>query len=124
MELLHKLPFILGAAIAIIVGIFCNALGVRQQDTYLKMAISMALFYIIGVYMRSTIKKILDEVEIKRHEKEKIKQREMEEAERAASERLKESLNTKNLGTKLDLKVDDYGEDFSPLTVSEYIDSK
>lgn len=124
MEYVHKLPFLLGAAAAIIVGIISNLINASQQDTYIRMAMSMIIFFAIGVYIRNTLQKIHEELESKKQEEENRIMAEMEEDEKLAAEeeeRMNQELKLKTVGTKIDFKVDDVGEDFSPLTVSEYI---
>jgi hypothetical protein len=121
MEYIHKLPFFMGVAIAIIVGLICNLSNVGQQDTYIRMAISMIIFFIIGVYIRNTLQKIYEELEKKKQEEEKRIKDESEEAKRAEEERLNPESKLNGTGSKIDIKVDDMGDDFSPLTVSEYI---
>ena len=123
MEYIHKLPFLLGAAAAIIVGVGCNFSSVGHQDTYMRMAVAMIIFFAIGVYLRNTLQKINDELETKKLEKENIIRTELEEAKKAEAERALQELNQRISGSTIDLKVDDTGEDFSPLTVSEYIRS-
>jgi divalent metal cation (Fe/Co/Zn/Cd) transporter len=123
MEYVQKLPFLLGAAAAIVVGIISNLKNVSQQDTYLRMAISMIVFFAIGIYIRNTLQKIHDELESKKQEEENRMLDEIEEDKRLAAEeeRMNQELKLKTVGTKIDFKIDDVGEDFSPLTVNEYI---
>jgi Co/Zn/Cd efflux system component len=123
MEYVHKIPFLFGAAAAIIAGIISNLINVSQQDTYIRMAISMIIFFAIGIYIRNTLHKIHEELESKKLEEENKILVEIEEEKRLAAdeERLNQELELKTVGTKIDFKVDDAGEDFSPLTVSEYI---
>lgn len=123
MEYMYKLPFLLGAAAAIIVGVVCNLSYVGQQDTYIRMAVAMTIFFIIGVYIRNTLQKINEELETKKLEEEIRMREELEEEKKVEQERVNQELNQKTSGSTIDLKVDDTGEDFSPLTVSEYIKS-
>jgi flagellar biosynthesis/type III secretory pathway M-ring protein FliF/YscJ len=120
---IHKLPFLLGAAAAIIVGVMCNLNNIEQQDTYIKMAIAMVIFFAIGILIRNTLLKINEEIENKKLEEERRIKAELDEEKKAEEERKKHEADPKSTGTNIDLKVDDMGEDFSPLTVSEYIKS-
>lgn len=124
MEYLHKLPFLFGAAAAIIVGVICNLISASQQDTYFRMAVSMVIFFVIGLYTRNTIIKIFDEIKEKKLEEESRLKAEHEAAIIAEEERVKLEAEQKLNGRQIDIKVDDDGEDFSPLTVSEYIKSQ
>ena len=120
MDYLHKLPFLFGAAAAIIVGVICNVNHVAQQDTYIRMAVSMIIFFVIGLYTRNTFMKINTEILEKKLEEEARIHKELEEAKKAEEERVKQEAN-KLSGSQIDIKVDDIGEDFSPLMVSEYM---
>ncbi|MCX8130298.1 MAG: hypothetical protein N3I35_09395 [Clostridia bacterium] len=126
MEYIHKLPFMLGSLMAIIIGLISYKYHVSQQEIYIRIAISMVVFFFIGTYIRNTIMKILDETAKKREAEELERQAELEQQ---MQEQLKASEENKKT-SKLDLKVDDsydsnsvFGEDFAPLTVKEILRS-
>lgn len=120
MEFIHRLPFILGAVMAVIVGIVSFSINTETRDIYIRMSISMVVFFVIGLYAKSIIERIYSELEEKKKEQEL---REIEEQHRIEQERLKAEEEAKK--HKVDIAVgEDYGEDFSPLTVNEYISNK
>lgn len=124
MEYIQKLPLLLAAGVAVIVGLICNLLKVNQQDTYIRMIVFMVVAFVLGLYIRNSLQKIYDELEMKRIEEEKRQALEHEKAKKQQEEeeeRKKQEALQPKTGTQIDLKVSDDGEDFSPMTVSEYI---
>lgn len=116
MDYIHRLPFILGAFAAIVVGIISCNYGLNIQDTYTKMAVSMVVFFVIGVYIRNTLERTLEEVEKKKREEEELlKQSEeenMEEVGQTANKKENESNHT------VDYTVSD-DDDFIPFSADE-----
>lgn len=136
MERIAKLPFILGCSAAIVTGSASYLTGMNSQGIYIRMAVMMLIFFIIGVYIRGTISSIKKEVLIRKirekHEERERHRREKEE-ERAAANAARfspvvqpvepdrhgnEKLNS------VDLTADDSDEIFEPLTVSRAIRTK
>lgn len=127
MEYIQRLPLILGCLAAITAGIISYASGITNQYIYLRMAVALLVFFIIGVYIRGTVLRIKKEVEKKREEEEKV------QLERIESERIakKAAEKQKNGTHKIDLTVDDSddsnrisNDDFEPLAASKAIRSK
>jgi divalent metal cation (Fe/Co/Zn/Cd) transporter len=125
MEYINKLPFMLGAFMAIVIGIVSYEFHVSQQETYIRMVIGMITFYLIGIFIRNTIAKILDEVTRKKEEMLK----EMKEREKLNLEELKkqnENINASKFDFKIDERFDNdenFEEDFMPLAVNEILRS-
>lgn len=111
MDYIHRLPFILGALMSIIAGTICFKFGESMQNIYMKMAITLVAFFSIGIYLRSTILRIIEENDKKAKE---LAEKEKMEAKGDTREE-KASI--------IDYRVDDYGEDFSPLKISDIINS-
>lgn len=111
-----KLPFILGSSMTIIIGIINFTNNVSNQEIYVRMAIGMVVFYLLGFYIRSTVIKIEKEVRKKKlqEELEKIKELKKQADEKADSEA--------NLHV-IDFRIDDSDEDFLPLETSKAIKS-
>lgn len=95
MERIHKLPFISGCLAAIAAGVASYAAGVESRTIYLRMAVMMLTFFIIGVYVKNTVLSIENEVQVK-----------------------------KSQIHKLDLSAGDSHNDFEPLAISKAIRSK
>jgi len=120
----HKLPFILGATAAILIGLVGMNSGLDKKDIYIRMAISMVICFAIGVYIKNVIIGIKNEIEKKR-----IEEMQKEEEIRLQTEReLKEHEDKNNSNndaenkSKIDYRIDnDFGEDFSPLTINDYL---
>lgn len=115
-----RLPFIMGAAAALLVGM----IGYRQNNTLsqvsMKMLLAMFIFYLLGTYIRYNIENILREIH---------KKKEQEAAEKASvtavadnRKETKPDTDGKSAGNTVDYRVD--GEDFSPLKVSDIIKTK
>jgi membrane protein implicated in regulation of membrane protease activity len=119
MEFVSRLPFLLGGVMALIVGVIARLYGTDQSDIYIRMTVSMLVFYILGVYARSTINRIIDEVERKKEEERIIK----EEKERQERETARIKAEEEAKGGKVDHRVGEFEEEFSPLRVSEYMNS-
>lgn len=129
---IRKLPFILGFSAAIVTGIVGYSAGVVDQAIYLRMALMMLLFYILGIFISSTIETIKKEVAIRKIERkneERLRKKQMKEEEKeaiaaAASASLRQKAQEDPLPRKIDLAADDSDEDFEPLTVSRAIRTK
>jgi divalent metal cation (Fe/Co/Zn/Cd) transporter len=118
MEYIQRLPFILATLAAVVTGLICYEYAMAPKDAYIKMIISMVIFFLVGIYARNTINKILDEVKSKK-EKEEAEILEKQKKEREEKKAL-EDRNEKAGVHTVDYKVGDYDE-FEPLKVSEYI---
>lgn len=129
MGYIRKLPFILGCFAAIVTGMVSYSVGVVDQTIYLRMALMMLIFYILGVYIRHTIRSIKKEVKIRqleRQREERIRKKRLEEEERVAAinERLSQRGKQEGMGYKVDLTADGTEDDFEPLTVGRAIRTK
>jgi len=118
MDYIQRIPFILGLLMAIITGIVSYGYGVEQQEIYLKMAISMIVFFAIGILIRNTIQKIADE----------IKEKETKEKDDEDNE--KEGLSDVKPGENKDIAANSMAshavshtvmDDFQPLNISKAI---
>ncbi len=123
---IRKLPFILGCLAAIVTGIVSYSVGVVDQTIYLRMAVMMLLFYILGLYIRYTVRLTKKEVkirEVERQKEERIRKKQLEEEKRVATinERLKQVGKQEDSGYKVNLTANDAEDDFEPLTVSRAI---
>jgi hypothetical protein len=125
MERIRKLPFILGCIAAMAVGIANYGAGSDNQTTFLRMAVVMTIFFIIGVYIRNTVLSIDEQVKEKERQRlleEEQRIREEHEERRAEEEAAK--LQAGGKGHNVDLVAEDRMEEFQPMTVSRVISSK
>ncbi len=122
MDYVHKLPFILGASMAVVIGAVSNYSGVESKTTYIRMSLVLVFFFILGMYIRGLIYKIDKEVR-KKKESEVLKMKEeLENAQGVEGEK-----------HSIDYRVDDnsyevdinpavgeklYDEEFTPLSVN------
>lgn len=133
---IQKLPIILGCFAAIVTGSASYLTGLDSQRIYLRMAAAMLIFFILGVYVRSTISSIKEEVLIRRireqHEENERQKRQKEEEKAAANaarhnqgrqyaESERQTIEQPHL---VDLTADDRVDGFEPLTVSRAIRTK
>lgn len=127
MEYLNKLPFILAVSVALIIGMVSIELKAPSKDIYLRMVISMVVFFAIGTYIKNTIIEIEDEVKIKIEkdelEKEIERQKQQQNNNVNQNANLNNDKNDENNPT-FDYKFDEYNEEFSPLTVTDFLSSE
>lgn len=135
MERIHKLPFILGCLGAIAVGIASYITNSDNQTIFLRMAVIMTIFFILGVYIKNTILSIKDEVikkEMERLREEELRLQQENEKQHAESNSPRQyQANIGNNQTqsgqtqhKVDLVAEDIVGEFQPMTVSRVISSK
>jgi divalent metal cation (Fe/Co/Zn/Cd) transporter len=60
MEYVKKLPLILSMFMAILIGLISYTLGIAQKDIYIRISISLVLFYFLGLYIRRSIENLYD----------------------------------------------------------------
>lgn len=120
MVYIQRLPFISAATVTIIVGLVCYNSGEDTRDIYIKMLISMVGFYLLGIYLRNLITDINNQVREKKEQEELEK---LKKAQEEANNKENEDSGTKEeqIVSKLDYRVDDSDDEFSPLVVSEVI---
>ncbi|AUS96352.1 hypothetical protein CDQ84_05335 [Clostridium thermosuccinogenes] len=127
MGYIQKIPFILGTLMAIITGIVSFEYGIEPQEIYIKMAISMIVFFTIGVFIRSTIQKTADEYneKIRKMQEEEEKKKAEEENINKKDNEKKENQDLKNpKPSAVNYSVNDKMDDFEPLKISEVIRSE
>lgn len=135
MERIHKLPFILGCLAAMAVGISSYIAELNNQTIFLRMAVVMTIFFILGIYIRNTVLSIKDEVskkEMERVRDEELRIQQEHEIQRAAADSSKQQhpnngINQTQPGQaqhKVDLVAEDVVGEFQPMTVSRVISTK
>lgn len=71
MDYVHKLPFLMGGSISFIIGFISYNSGLSASATYIRMAVGMVVFFVLGLYVRGFIYQLEGEVRDKIKEKEK-----------------------------------------------------
>jgi hypothetical protein len=135
MDRIHKLPFILGCLAAMVVGIVSYITYLDNQTIFLRMAVVMTIFFILGVYIRNTVLSIKDEVSKK--EMERLRDEELrilQEHEKQPAETDVSKQHPANNGIsnehhvqaqhRVDIVADDAVGEFEPMTVSRVISTK
>jgi len=89
---IRKLPFLSGCSAAILAGIISYAEDVENQTIYIRMAVMMFLFYMIGVLVKNTVVNIKKEIEEKKREME---QEEARKRKKQKEEKMKEVLESR-----------------------------
>ncbi len=117
MEYIQRLPFILGAVMAIVVGMLSYSSTADMKQVYLKMAICMIVFYILGVFIKNTVFKINSDIEAKKKkiELEELEKERLEEEAREEQARQEAAVKQGSKSPKIDIKVDD--DEFVPLNI-------
>lgn len=127
MESIRRLPFLSGCLAAVLTGMISFAAGVDKQAIYIRMAVMMLLFYILGVLVRNTLQRIHEESEIRKKEKAIEEERRLRQQR---EEKLAEELTAGKSGVKTaagEIKTEtdtDRLSGFEPLTVSKVIKTK
>lgn len=135
MERIQKLPFLAGSTAAVVTGAASYAAGVESRMIYLRMAVMMLVFFLIGFYIRNTVLSINEDIEKKKREKELEEQQlnRQEEQEAAAKDNKMPHEQAQERQTaaqahqqpqKLDLVADDSNDDFKPFDISKAIKAK
>lgn len=94
---IRKLPFLSGCAAAVLAGIISFAAGADKQTIYIRMAVMMFLFYMIGLLVKTTVINTRRELENRKREQE------LEEAMRRKKlreEKMKEMIESRKNAAK------------------------
>lgn len=121
MEYIHRLPLISSTIAAIIIGLVNYKLGASNQDTYLRIAIGLVMFFFLGSYAKKFIIKIHEDLNQKLEAAETVNEEESLEVTEPKSDL--GSIETVGKGHILDFVAGD-DDDFKPLNISEAIKSK
>ncbi len=119
MEYIQRLPFILGAVVAIVVGMLSYSSTADMKQVYVKMALGMIVFYILGVFIKNTVLKINSDIEEKKRkiELERLEKEKQEEEAREEQAREEAAAHKQgNKSSKIDIKVED-DDEFIPLNL-------
>ena len=121
MDYVHKLPFILGASIAVLIGVINSITGAESKTIYIRMSVGLVVFFILGLYIRNFIYKIDEEVRKKKVEEQKIKEKSVmqktnEGAKHSVDYRVDDNSFEMNINTQNEEKL--YDEEFTPLSVN------
>ncbi|ACL76369.1 hypothetical protein [Ruminiclostridium cellulolyticum] len=118
METIMKIPFLFALIAAIITGLIGINNNISLNQNCIHMLIAIVIFYFIGILLRTTINRIIEEQNKLKEQAEKEEQEklriEKEEAEKLAKE--------EHLGNNLDLVADSNLDDgFTPLDLSQAV---
>lgn len=69
MDYINKLPFLLSTSMTIIIGLLSFRGYENIKDTYIKMAVSLVVFYIIGIIIKRTVLDIEEDIKTKKKER-------------------------------------------------------
>lgn len=126
MERLRRLPFMSGCMAAVLAGIISFAAKADSQTIYIRMAVMMLVFFILGLYVRNTLDKVQQQIEAKKREQEleeENRQRKLKEEQMADA--LAARKNAANQPMSIDMTAGDAAEDdFEPLSFAEAIRTK
>jgi hypothetical protein len=122
MEYIRKIPFILGAAMAIAIGLISLNCNIDTKQVYIRMILSLLAFFVLGVLLRSTLIEINKEITLKK-EIEEEKEEELKNSEKESMGKESPAVADPNTPA-VDYQADDYSEDFTPLKIKEIINMK
>lgn len=120
---IHKLPFLLGGFMALISGVISYACGTNSRTTYIRMAVAMVVFYIVGSYIKNTLYTIQAELKEKK-EQELLEAQNAEESQTNQNPLAASSQAAPAGEHRINLVASDSEDGFSPLTISRIIASK
>ena len=134
---IHQLPYKAGGLAAIVTGVVSYAAGIETSTIYLRMAIMMLVFFILGLYIRKTVIDIEKEVQEKKEEELRAEENEIlrkRAGEQSASADMKnnilkspaarENISQEQKIHKLDLTAGGSVDDFQPLVLSKAVSTK
>jgi len=133
MDIIRKLPFFSGSMGAILAGIISFAAGVDRQTIYIRMFVTMIVFYILGIYIRKTVLSIRKEAEIRKREKQaeeaknrkQTHEKEDDAADKKGTIKTAQMERDKNTRTAKDeTSAGEQQDDFEPLALSRAIKTK
>lgn len=136
MERIMRLPLLLGFLAAVITGAANHVAGVGNQVIYMRMAVMMLVFFLLGIYIRNTVISLRNEVqnrkiERKRREEQELKRQKEEQkaAEYAArfypgKDEKSQEQSQDEVSTADQKAFSKTGEDFEPLALSKAIKTK
>lgn len=94
---IRKLPFLSGCAAAVLAGIISFAAGADKQTIYIRMAVMMFLFYMIGLLVKTTVINTRRELENRKREQE---QEEAMRRKKLREEKMKEMIESRKNAAK------------------------
>lgn len=119
MQYLQRLPLLLALAGSLLFGLISLISNKSHNEALIQMVFAMVIFFVIGLFIRSTILNIKMHVDDKRRKQEELEriQKKKEEAEAKKREKTEEFLEQ----TIDDAVHNLHDESFDPLPVSEFI---
>ena len=114
------MPVLLGAGAGLLTGAISWLSGLTGRESMARMAVAAVLFFLLGLFVRKSLKEMAVEVQI--HMREQERKAALEEADRKREERRKEEAARKS-GTRYDQQAGDGGstETFNPGRVADFI---
>lgn len=123
MDYIRKIPILLGLGSGLLIGFIGYASKIPNNELITNMFIGMAVFYLVGIVIRNTIKNITEAILQKIAEREAEAKR-LEEEKKKELERIQEE-EEKKKGSNINLVADDDAEqeieDFDALPVAEFL---
>lgn len=127
MERIRKLPFLSGCTASILAGVISYAAGIDSQTIYIRMAVMMVVFFVLGVYIRNTIYSVARQSAIIKREKkreEDLRLRKLRE-EKMAEVRASMIGNNLDATSTINMAVGDEKQDaFEPMDLAKAIRTK
>ncbi len=123
MDYIRKIPILLGFGSGLLIGFIGYASKIPNNEIISNMFIGMAIFYLVGIVIRNTIKNITEAIMQKIAEREEEAKRQEEEKKKELEKAQEEE--EKKKGSNIDLVADDDAEqesdDFDVLPVADFI---
>ncbi len=125
MERLRRLPFMSGCMAAVLAGIISFAAKADSQTIYIRMAVMMLVFFILGIYVRNTVYTIRQQVEQRKREQELEEERMLKkQKEEMMTEAVQARINTQKEAQPKDGTEADTQDDFEPLSFVQAVRTK
>lgn len=115
-----------GCMAAVLAGIISYAAGADSQTIYIRMAVMMLVFFILGMYVRNTIDAVKRQIAERKREKELEEELRLKKLkEEKIAEALAAKKNAARSAQTIDMTAGDTGQDgFEPLSFAQAVRTK
>lgn len=127
MDYIRKIPLLLGLGAALLIGLIGYTSGIPNKDNMLNVLLGMVIFYLAGIFIRSTIKDIIEQTIMKIIKKKEEDKKHQLDLKKEEDQRERDIARDKAFGRSFDMVADGKAEpgagddDFDVLPVADFI---
>ncbi len=119
----RRIPFLLSALMAFIIGVASYITDTDGKTIYIKMTIAMVVSYIVGIFLKNTLSTISNELVEKREKAENEDDQETDN-ESANMANYNGNTNVSRNDSRINLTAGGSDDEFTPLLLNKVISSK